>query len=75
MRLSLTAVHRGRPGTLWHARGCNQALNRLHGDKRTAAINVGTLVITLFGIFTQIATGSRMCRVLTFRTMKHTASV
>lgn len=55
------------------ARSNDIALYRLHCYKDATAIDIGALVVTLFGIFTEVATGSRMCRVLTFFKMKHSS--
>ncbi|KML23646.1 hypothetical protein VL10_10640 [Leclercia adecarboxylata] len=48
----LTLAQRSRLDTSRGTRGRNQTLYGLHRYERTAAVNIGALVIALFGIFT-----------------------
>jgi hypothetical protein len=57
----------------WHyyPRRNDKALYRFSGDKRTTAVDVSALVITLFGRVSKIPTSTSVGGVMTFWTVKH----
>jgi hypothetical protein len=57
----------------WHylTRRNDKTLDRLSGDKRTAAVDVCALVIPLFGRVSKIATCAGVSGEMAFWTVKH----